>query len=178
MGDPCCFEMLSRGERASATAVGASDLPPRIKMRDGITGIPPTYPPQLTLKAPKHKHRRVRVPLNLDFMTCHAQRSVPRVHVWALYIPCPKEERGCCKNQCSSEWALGWNPPLGSKEQLIVNGWVRQSNTVSPSVSRGLSTEWKAWWGGVRLIIFHEWWTVKCNKSPHYCKRDLEPTEQ
>lgn len=38
-GRPCCFEMLSRGGRASAVAVGASGPPPRIEMRHGITGI-------------------------------------------------------------------------------------------------------------------------------------------
>lgn len=29
-----------------------------------------------------------------------------------------------------------------------------------------------------RTIITHKWWTVKCNKSPHYCMRVLEPTKQ
>lgn len=54
---PRSLEMLSRGETASASTVGASDLPPRIKMRDGIIGISPfkTLPRinlKLTLKAP------------------------------------------------------------------------------------------------------------------------------
>lgn len=52
---PHSLEMLSRGETASASTVGASDLPPWIKMRDGMGSPFKTLPRidlKLTLKAP------------------------------------------------------------------------------------------------------------------------------
>lgn len=59
-GMPCCFGMLSRGARASATAVGASDPPAVDKTErwdhwDCSIHNTPTYLLQLTLKPPPTK---------------------------------------------------------------------------------------------------------------------------
>lgn len=61
-------------KRESATAVGDHlTSQPRIKMREGISGISPTHRSAINIKrCPNTNKRRVRAPLNLDFTTCSA----------------------------------------------------------------------------------------------------------
>lgn len=143
----------------------------------------PSYLLQLTLKAPPtqihekmsaSKYECHRMPC---FALCKSLLACVCVCVCLPFVTrVPKREGDIVKISVQASELRG-NPPQRFKEQLKVNGSLWQPSTVSPSTlmhkggmigGRGL----------FQTIIFHEWWTVKCNKSPHYCKRDLEPAEK